>query len=285
VNTLDPDLGDEGEFIVADVRRSFFPMPEGRRIRELRVFQLLPKTPPHAANEPRIGHANAENARLLLGAVPVEADGSAYFRAPARKPIYFQAVDEQGRAVQSMRSATYLQPGERRGCVGCHEPPGSAASTGPMLAAQRAPSRLQPGPAGTQPFSFPLLVQPVLDRHCVRCHDGTEGAGKSKLALTAESAKNFSRAYQSLKPFLRWYEWGGASISQIATHPGRIGADESPLSRILGDATHRPVALPDPDRRRLYLWLDANVPFYGTYSPTEQVAQRQGEAVVPPQFQ
>jgi hypothetical protein len=284
-STLDPDLGDEGEFLVADVRRSFFPMPAGRRIRELRVFQLLPKTPPHGANDPRIGHANAENARLLLGAVPVEPDGSAYFRAPAGKPVYFQAVDEHGRAVQSMRSATYLQPGERRACVGCHEPPGSAASPGPMLAARRAPSRLQPGPAGTQPFSFPLLVQPVLDRHCVRCHDGTEGEGKSKLALTPEPAKTFSRAYQGLKPFLRWYEWGGASISQIATHPGRIGADESPLSGILEDATHRPAALPDADRRRLYLWLDANVPFYGTYSPAEQLAQRKGEAVAPPRFQ
>jgi len=43
--------------------------------------------------------------------------------------------------------------------------------------------------------------------------------------------------------------------------------------------------LPDADRRRLYLWLDANVPFYGTYSPAEQLAQRKGEAVAPPRFQ
>ena len=283
---LDPELGDEGEFLLADVQRSFFPLPEGRAIRELRVFQVLPKTPPHAANEPRIGHANAENARMLLGTVPVEADGSAYFRAPAGKPVYFQAVDEQGRAVQSMRSVTYLQPGERRGCVGCHEAPGSAAASRPALAMRRPPSRLQPGPEGSRPFSFPLLVQPVLDRHCVRCHDGQEGPGKSKLALTGETAKNFSRAYQSLKPYVRWYEWGGASISQIATHPGRIGADESPVTRVLEDATHRPeVQWTDAERRRLYLWLDANVPFYGTYARQEQVVQRQGQPVPPPSFQ
>jgi hypothetical protein len=272
------ELGDEGEFLLSDVKHSLMPLPPNRPIRELRVFQLLAKTGTHTANNPRIGHANAENARLLLGTVPVEADGSAYFRAPAGKPLYFQAVDATGRAVQSMRSEVYLQPGERRACVGCHEAPGTAAANRPTLAMRRAPSRLQPGPDGTRPMSYPLLVQPVLDRHCVRCHNG-----KSKLALTGEAAGNFTRSYQNLKPHLRWYEWGGASISQIATQPGRIGADTSPLTAILDDATHRgQVQLPDADRRQLYLWLDANVPFYGTYDHAEQLAQREGRSVPVP---
>jgi hypothetical protein len=283
---MDPALGDEGEFLVSDVRRSFFAQPADRSIRELRVFQILPKGGLHTANDPRIGHANAENARMLLGSVPVEPDGSAYFRAPAGKPLYFQAVDDRGRAVQSMRSATYLQPGERRGCVGCHEPPGSAAASRPALAMVRAPSRIEPGPEGSRPFSFPLLVQPVLDRHCVRCHDGGEGPGKSRLALTAQSDKGFTQAYQNLRPYLRWYEWGGESISQIATHPGQIGADASRLSTILEDDNHQTqVQWADANRRRIYLWLDANVPFYGTYDKGEQLAQREGKAIPPPEFQ
>jgi len=57
----------------------------------------------------------------VLGTVPVEADGSAYFRAPAGLPLNFQALDERGQAIQIMRSVTYLQPGETTGCVGCHE--------------------------------------------------------------------------------------------------------------------------------------------------------------------
>ncbi len=282
-SALDASLGAEGEFLLADVQRSFFQMPKDRTVRELRVFQLLSKPPPHAVNDPRIGHANAENARVLLGTVPVEADGSAYFRAPAGKPLYFQAVDETGRAVQSMRSAVYLQPGERRACIGCHEPPGSVAANRPTLALHRAPSSLRVGPEGSHPFSFQLLVQPVLDRHCIRCHDGQEGPGKSKLALDAEPVKTFTRSYQNLQPFLRWYEWGGASISQITTHPGRIGADASPLTAILDDATHRAeLKWTDAERRQIYLWLDANVPFYGTYSREEQLAQRQGAAIAPP---
>jgi hypothetical protein len=279
-------LGEMGEFLLTDVRRSFSAMPPGRNIRELRVFQILPKTETHVANEPRIGHANAESARLLLGTVPVEADGSACFQAPARKPLYFQAVDDQGRAVQTMRSAAYLQPGERRGCVGCHETPGSAAANRPVLATRRPPSRLAPGPDGSQPLSFARLVQPVLDRHCVRCHDGGNESGKSKPWLTGEPLKTFSRSYQELKPYLRWYEWGEASISQIASHPGHMGADESPLTRILEDTTHRPqLQWTDAERRRIYLWLDANVPFYGTYSQGEQLAQRAGRSVPPPRVQ
>ncbi len=284
--TLDPQAGEEGELVLADVRQGLMPLPSARPVRQLRVYQVLPKTPPHVANQPRLGYANAEGARMLLGTVPIEADGSAYFRVPARKPLYFQAVDQTGRAVQTMRSITYLQPGERRSCVGCHEPPGASPRTTPPLALRRPPSRLEPGPDGSRPLSFPRLVQPVLDRHCVRCHDGAEGDAKSRLLLTGGPAKTFTQAYENLKPFVRWHEWGGASISQIATRPGHQGADESPLTKILDDATHAPqLQLPEADRRRLHLWLDANAPFYGTYSREAQLAQRNGEAVPPPRVQ
>ncbi len=286
-STLITDAGDEGEFVLTDVRRSFFPLPASRPIRQLRIFQVLPKTTTHVANQPRLGYANAESARMLLGTVPVEADGSAYFRAPARKPLYFQAVDESGRAVQSMRSVTYLQPGEQRSCVGCHEPPGTTPpGRRDLLALRRAPSTITPGPAGTQPMSYPLLVQPVLDRHCVGCHDGSEGENKAAPVLTAEPVKTFTRSYESLRPHVRWYEWGGASIREIGTHPGHIGADESRLLKIIEDATHaRHVKLPEEDYLRLCLWLDANAPFYGTYEKEAQVAQQAGHSVPPPAVQ
>lgn len=285
-SALDRGLGEEGEFLVQNVRQSLMPLPADRPARTLRVYQVLPKTPPHIANQPRLGHANAESARALLGSVPVQADGSVQFRAPARKPLYFQLVDEAGRAIQTMRSITYLQPGERRGCVGCHEPRATTAATArPPLASLYPPARLEPGPEGSLPFSYPLLVQPVLDRACVRCHDGTSGPGKSALDLTGESAGTFSRSYLNLKPFLRWHEWGGNSISQTATRPTHNGADESPLRAVLDNPTHAPTGLPDADRRRLYLWLDANVPFYGTYSAPEQLAQRRGQTVPLPAVQ
>lgn len=284
-SVLDPGMGNQGEFFLADVNWSLLPMPADRPIRSLRVFQILPKSETHVANRPRIGYANAESARSLLGTVPVEEDGSAYFRAPAGIPLCFQAVDGEGRAVQGMRTLTYLQPGERRGCVGCHEPSGTAPPRRMTLALQRRPSVLQPGPDGTQPINYPRLVQPVLDRSCVACHDGTPGPGKSNLALTGEPADKFTRSYESLRPFVRVYEWGTGSIHQTVTVPGRMPADESPLSAVLADETHRKIDLPEANRRTLYLWLDANAPFYGTYSQREQLAQQRGEAVPVPELQ
>jgi len=278
----DATLGDEGELVLTDVSRSHFPLPAGRPVRSLRIFQVLPKTTP-AEDQPRLGYAHAEGARMLLGSVPVEADGSAYFRVPARKPLYFQAVDAEGRAVQSMRSVTYLQPGERRSCVGCHEPRGSSPPRHAPAALGRGPSAIVPGPDGTRPFCYPRLVQPVLDRHCVRCHDGTTGKDKSRLVLTGEADEQFTRSYNNLRPYIRWYEWGGASISGATTHPAHIGADESRLWAILADATHGPkLILPSDDRQRLILWLDGNAPFYGTYDEGRQRKQQQAGLAVPP---
>lgn len=273
------ELGDEAELLVYDVRRSLFPLPPDRAIKELRVFQLLPKAT-HTVNDPRIGHASAENVRAYLGSVPVEADGSAYFRVPAERPLYFQIVDERGHAVQGMRSATYLQRGERRACIGCHEPPGSSVPLRESLAVRRPPSRLEPGPDGTNPFSFVRLVQPILDRRCTSCHGEHQGRDAVSPALTSQPAAPFNVAYQNLRPYLRWYEWGGATISEIVTQPGRLGADESTLWRVLADENHRQaVRLTESERRSLALWMDANVPFYGTYDRQDQRRQLAGESV------
>lgn len=280
------DAAAEGEFILADVNWSHLPAPIDRPVAELRIYQVLPKETTHIANQPRIGVANAESARMLLGTVPVESDGSAYFRAPAGRPLYFQSVDAQGHAIQSMRSVTYLQPGERRGCVGCHESPGTVPPNHVLLALQRPASRIEPGPNGTRPMSYPLLVQGVLDRHCVRCHDGREATTSAAPALTGDVEGDFTRSYVGLRPFVRWYEWGGESIAQIVTRPGQGGADESPLTQILQDEHHRgECTLPDSDLRRLCLWLDANAPFYGTYRSEPRARQQAGESVSPPLLQ
>ncbi len=271
---------EEGEFLLTDVRRSLLPLPADRRITHLRVFQLLPKSRTDQAGVPRIGHPDQSNARLLLGTVPVEPDGSAYFRAPARKPLYFQAVDESGRAVQGMRSVVYLQPGERRGCVGCHEPPGTAPESRAIAALQRPAATITPGPAGTQPFGYVQLIQPLLDQHCVGCHDGSAGPEKSELVLTGEASEPFSRSYDNLLPFLRWPSY------DAVTRPGELGADASPLSAVLTSDAHRRYAtVPHEQLRILYLWLDAQVPFYGTYEEEGLEAQRRGLVVSTPTLQ
>ena len=281
-SAVNPSMGDEGEFLLGNVYASHMPFPPGREIRALRIFQILPKSETHVANKPRLGYANAESARMFLGTVPVEADGSAYFRAPALRPLAFQAVDASGRAVQGMRSAAYLQPGERRSCVGCHESTAQApgAGAGTVMAARRGPSVIARGPDGSMPWSFTRLVQPILDRHCVSCH--TKDA---KPPLTRRGEGEFSEAYAGLKDYARWYEWGKNSISVVASRPGEMPCDMSPLPGILRDANHATLTLSDDDWRNIYLWLDANGAFYGAYSRPEQLAQRNGVAIPPPALQ
>lgn len=108
-----------------------------------------------------------------LGEVTVHPDGSAFFQVPARTPVYFQALDGAGRAVQTMRSWSTLQPGEVSACVGCHEhkntaPPVTGYETTLALAAGLEVLTTPNSPAAG--FSFRREIQPILDRHCIGCH-------------------------------------------------------------------------------------------------------------------
>lgn len=114
--------------------------------------------------------------KIVLGDARVHEDGSASFYVPARTPHYFQALDAQGRVVQTMRSWNTLQPGEQASCVGCHENKNSAPPTtrGLPLALAQLPQTLEPFYGPARGFSFPREIQPILDRKCIACHNDRE---------------------------------------------------------------------------------------------------------------
>jgi hypothetical protein len=267
---------------VTNVYDSDFQWPADTRIEALRIIQLLPKTTP-APNDPRIGVANQTNARVVLGTVPVEEDGSVYFRAPAGKEIYFQTLDPQGMAVQSMRSGTYLHPGEQMACHGCHEhkhqAPQPPAET--PLALRRAPSTIQPEMDGSSPFNYVRLVQPVLDRNCVGCHDERNVLD---LSGVIEEPHGWTRSYRNLAADYGFYfNTSNGSIGEplhggSRTTAGQFGARASKLLDYT-DQRHHGVTLTDEDFRRLTLWLDCNSEFFGSYENT--AAQSRGEVVQP----
>jgi hypothetical protein len=89
----------------------------------------------------------------------------------------------------------------------------------------------------------------------LECHQDWSGAPQN----------GFSVSYNKLEKHVRWYEWGDKSISQIVTKPGECGTDMSPLTKIMNDADHKDVfkKMTEDDKRRIYLWLDANAPFHG----------------------
>jgi hypothetical protein len=271
-----------GTVAVMNVYDSDFPWPEGTKITGLRVIQLLPKStaPP---NQPRIGVANQTNARAVLGTVPVEADGSVFFEAPAGVPVYFQALDERGTAVQSMRSLTYVQPGEQLTCQGCHErkhrPPSRLAEV--PLALRRPPSKIEPDVDGSNPFNYVRLVQPALDRNCVGCHQEKKALD---LSGTIEKGHGWTRSYANLAGKYGFYfHVSNGSINTgvhggTRTVAGRFGAKAAPLLPYLDDE-HYGVKLSEEDFHRLALWLDCNSEFFGAYEDTE--AQARGQLVRP----
>ena len=280
-SSLPPEAPPVGEMVLADVYQGLGDLPRGA-IKELRVVQIFPKTTPWA-NTPRIGLAGEENARAILGTVPVEQDGSAYFLVPARKPLLFQALDEDGMAYQTMRSVTYVQPGQRVSCIGCHETRMSAPVDARVTALRREPSRIERGRLGGRPFSFVEIVQPVLDKHCVRCHGGEKLEGK--IDLTAAPQEGFTKSYWSLcrdKKLVPRFEMR----NQIqVTPPGGIhGARGSRLMKILR-AGHEEVKLSGGELRRLAAWIDLNAVFYGAYDPEDQARELRGGTPSMPEIQ
>jgi hypothetical protein len=198
----------------------------------------------------------------------VEADGSAFFRVPSGVPVFFQALDEQGIVVQTMRSATHVQPGTTLSCVGCHESRQMVAPATPRMAAARPPSRLHVGPEGSWPLRFDRLVQPVLDQHCISCHKvDSPDKDAARFVLTAD------RAYESL------VRYGSPSLADRVIGAHRRGyslegdnpAQTSVLLRKLqAPDGHYGLELDESDWERLVVWMDTYAQRLGSFSPEQE---------------
>ncbi len=289
---------DEATVSVVNVYNTRSPWAKGTKVSALRVYQVFPLSVASA----RIPHATGYQipqardsinlSRAVLGTVPVEKDGSANFIVPARSELFFQVLDQDGLAITSMRSGTHFQPGETASCLGCHEskhdaPPLLTEVT--PLAMKRAPSRLEPEANGTNPFSYPLLVQPILDQHCVKCHvqnqapplDG--GITKTKKGGGQNPRTNYSNSYVTLTPKFGFYDYGGKNFNDpkwYRTTPGEFGARASKLYALLSEG-HYDVDLPPDAMRRITVWLDSCSPFYGVYEKAGGEAQLRGETAKP----
>ena len=132
-------------------------------------------------------------------------------------------------------------------------------------------------------MSYPRLVQPVLDKHCVRCHKAGVPKEKSgNIILTGEPQNEFSVSYNALVAHVPFPEWGGAAKPRA--YPQQYGARASPLMKKLLKG-HKDVKLSDDDIERLATWMDANALFYGTFNPKDQQRQLRGEIIEGPDLE
>ena len=270
-SAIDPALEKRGvgTFALDKVTESWpNPFPPEYPITALRIFHVLNKTTPNI-DTPKVGRGLGSIGREVLGTVPVEADGSAYFEVPAKTPIYFQAIDAKGRAVQTMRSLVYMQPGERESCTGCHEDRRkSYAPARFSQAMKRPPSQIKPEVSGSKPFNFLKLVQPVLDRKCVSCHDGTKPGCPS---LKGDPEHWACKSFNALVKHVRYSSWQQQprNNDEPLTVPLTFGALASPLLKRL-ESGHGGVKLDDDEMHRLILWMDSNGACWGTFDKEKQ---------------
>ncbi|HEY9173514.1 MAG TPA: hypothetical protein VI136_14605, partial [Verrucomicrobiae bacterium] len=256
----------EGRFLVSDVYQGRAGARRGD-IKSLRIVAVPAKTHP-TMNYPNLGITGDDPGKCVLGTVPVEVDGSAYFRVPAGVIVFFQALDEQGVAVQTMRGATHVQPGQTLSCIGCHESRQQAPPARPVLATLREPSRLTAGPEGSWPLRFDRLVQPVLDQQCVNCHNP-----RATNAVAAKFDLSPAKAYETLvaygQPSLRDQVW--AAYRRGYSVPGDGIAQRSALGVLL-DAPqgHYDVSLEAEARERLLTWLDTYAQRLGHFSDEQE---------------
>ena len=251
----------DGLYVLADVNRGL-PQQLRGQVKALRIV-ALPTKPQPWMNTPHLGVTGDDPGKAVLGVAPVEADGSACFQVPGGMPVFFQALDAHGRAIQTMRSATYVQPGQTLSCIGCHERRDTAPPPlGTLQALQRRPSAPQPEPDGSWPIRYDILVQPVLDQNCAGCH--APGGKAEHLPLTQDSS--YDRLLDTGSPSLR--QLVSTAYRRGRSVPGETPSVSSGLAQRLDRGHGKP--LTPEDRYRLNLWMDTYAQVRGAFSDQQE---------------
>ncbi len=273
-------------------------VPRGK-VKELRVFAY------HFCYDGLGGHIPVAingpwDARRILGTTPVYEDGSAYFQVPANTPVAVQPLDENGRALQVMRSWYTAMPGENTSCIGCHEDMSQAPiNVADTIAMRKGAKPLDEWYGPARPFDFEREVQPVVDKYCISCHN-KEGMEKNPLCYDLRSLEAgnklgpdniheyysedpqypnwhvkgfplptyFPPAYRVLQRYVRRYRMEG---DYILRNPSEYHVGTSPLIQML-EKGHHGVQLDEEAWDRLVTWVDLNVPAHGTW--TEMAAHK-----------
>lgn len=271
-------------------------------VKKLRLFTYHFGYQTLAGIDHRVGTDGPWEVKRVLGTVPVEEDGSALFRIPAKTPISVQPLDQEGKAIALMRSWTTAMPGENMSCVGCHEQKNSAPLSRKTAALSRSPSEIEPWRGPVRGFSFSQEVQPVLDKFCVGCHDGRsrgdqpaipdlradQGAyvvyergkidgevvrGKTREELQGKFGGVFDPAYIALRQYIRV---GGLESDLHILPPREFHADSSELIQMLRKGHHN-VQLDAEAWDRLITWIDLNAPAHGTWADVTRIPDNQRE--------
>ena len=238
-------------------------------IRKLLVLESLPKPINFTGGMDPLTYGGSFTLERVLGTVPVEPDGSAAFEVPAKRPVFFVALDENDLALKRMQSFVGVQPGEVTACAGCHERRSETPAVPRAVAAlQRKPSRIEPIADCPDVFDFPRDIQPILDQHCVCCHDYVTHAGAANgprgggAVLAGDRGPTYSHSFWTLLARRQVADGRNGWGNRL---PRSIGSSASPLLKKI-DGSHYGVTLSEHQRRTVWLWIESGAPYAGTYA-------------------
>ncbi|MCF7955325.1 MAG: hypothetical protein K9M75_05950 [Phycisphaerae bacterium] len=230
-----------------------------------------------------ISAALAFSAKIYHGMVPIHEDGSIYFKAPAGRAIFFQVLDKDKRLLQSMRTFIQASPGTTRSCIGCHEKKTNApTSLKPIpntMALKNGPAKPKPESWGSGYMDYSTLVQPIWDKHCVKCHGGEKGFN-GRLDLTGGWTTFFNNSYENLvdrrhTQLIPYYTAGIDCMNGTAHYsvplfpPKSYGSAVAPLAKVIASGHKGRIKnLTETERDMVMAWIDSNGLYFGTWDYT-----------------
>jgi hypothetical protein len=233
-------------------------------VKKLLILETLAKPINYSGKMPPLSFGGTYTLERILGTVPVEPDGSAYMEVPALRSLFFVALDENDNSVKRMHSFLTVMPGETTSCVGCHEqrvrtPPPRQA--GVLQALSRPPSHIQPLVGIPEVFDYPRDIQPILDKHCLACHDYDQRAGG--VILSGDHGPIFSHSYYTLTA--RQLISDGRDRLQTNLPPRSVGTSASLLMKML-DGNHYEAKLTRHEQDMIRYWIESAAAYPGTYA-------------------
>jgi hypothetical protein len=249
-----------GRMVLADVYNGRnLPGVKRGDIKKLLVLESLPKEVNFSGGPDLVSWLGTFTLERVVGTVPVEEDGSAFFEVPANRQLFFVALDKDDLSVKRMQSFTDAMPGETMSCVGCHEPRAKTPENryhGTLQALQRPASKIAAFEGYPDVLDFHRDIQPILDRLCVPCHNYEKREGK--LILAGDLGPMYAHSFFSL-------------FAYRLVADGRNGYGNQP-PRSIGSSASRLLELAKKHQatprewRTLWLWIESGAAYAGSYA-------------------
>ncbi|MDO4575545.1 MAG: hypothetical protein Q4D98_10085 [Planctomycetia bacterium] len=234
-------------------------------VKNLLIYEVLPKPVNFSGGMDMISNEGTFSVERLIGSVPVSPEGSAYFHLPAKRSFLFCAMDEKGHCVKRMHSFVAVMPGEMTTCIGCHEERTETpnADDRDRLNHLLRTVAVRPEPVEGVPeiFSFPRDIQPILDKHCLACHNHDR----------EEGGVNISGDWNPLYTFgymqMSWRKLFGDNRNRSMGDfpPYAIGTGSSRLLKLMEEG-HEGVKMSEQELKIIRHWLDAGANYAGIYA-------------------